>query len=161
MLTLLQLNVIALFFKRSLYRNYFSNRFFAPFFLPSLRMPLVITSRTAACRRAIVSHGTRHLERSTCYWNGYKNGTVKNRNGTEIKILRPVPFSACSTSVQHPFNCCSNTAHIPFFERAPVARIERGNFFLPPTVEQASLLLHTHDTRAVITRGQVTGKNIA
>ena len=35
-LTLLQLNVIAQFFKRSLYRNYFSNRFHTVFFYRSL-----------------------------------------------------------------------------------------------------------------------------
>ena len=36
--------------------------------------------------RAIFSHGTRHLERSTCYSNGYKNGTVKKQDSTEIHM---------------------------------------------------------------------------
>lgn len=46
--------------------------------------------------------------------NGYKNGTEKKRNGTEIKKERPVPSSTRSTSVQRPFNRRSKSVHIPF-----------------------------------------------
>ena len=50
--------------------------------------------------------------------------------GSNQSYTKAVPFSARSTSFQRPFNQHSIPVHIPFFfERAPVARVERGNFF--------------------------------
>ena len=53
------------------------------------------------------------------------NGKIK----TKREYVRNGPF--CSSPVQLPLNTRSPPV---FFKRVPVLRIERGNFFLTPTV---------------------------
>ena len=54
------------------------------------------------------------------------NGEIKMKRDAYVKNGRP--FIARSIAVHSPF------AALFFFLRAPVVRIERGNFFLTPTV---------------------------
>ena len=58
------------------------------------------------------------------------NGEIKMKRDAHIKNGRP--FIARSVVVHSPFTACF------CFKRAPVVRIERGNFFLTPTVVQAA-----------------------
>ena len=64
----------------------------------------------------------------------HKFGTVNTHGGYMLLHVLRVhgvmnsPFIARPITVQHPFAACF------FFKRAPVVRIERGTFFLTPTV---------------------------